>query len=298
MIKHILCPIDHSPSSLQAFNYAIALARWQGARLHVLEVVETVTSSGSGVSRSPKHAGVALDTRATIERDLRAMLVARRASDVKVEIVIRNGRVAREILAYARASQSDLIVIGSHGRGAVRRVVLGSVAETVLRQAPCPVLTVKSGVRRTRRRGSPFQTILCPTDFSAAGNKAVAYAKRLAREADATLVMMSAIEWPFGAAVALGPVAKWQEALEENARKALRRLLPPPSPDRPAAIAVVVQGDASAAIIKLARARVPDLVVMSVSGRGAQDVVLLGSTTHHVIRQGTWPVLSVPPGRR
>jgi len=60
----------------------------------------------------------------------------------------------------------------------------------------------------------------------------------------------------------------------------------------------LVHGEASAAIVKLARARSVDLIVMGVSGRGALDVLLLGSTTHHVIRQGAWPVMTVPPGKR
>jgi nucleotide-binding universal stress UspA family protein len=296
MIKNILCPVDRSPSSLQAFGYAIALARWQGARLHLLEVIESAASPGGSVSLN--HAGLLNEARAALAGDLRQMLVSRRASDVKVEIVMRAGNVVREILAQVRASRADLVVIGSHGRSGVQRLVLGSVAEKVLRQATCPVLTVRRGVTRTRRSRSPFKTILCPTDFSAAGNNAVAYAKRLAREADAQLIVMSAVEWPVGAAVTFGPVAELQEGLEEDARKALRRLLPRPGPDRPAAIAFVVQGKASAAIVKLARARSVDLIIMGVSGRGALDVVLLGSTTHHVIRHGTWPVLTVPPGTR
>ena len=199
MIKNILCAIDRSPSSLQAFGYAIALARWQNARLNLLEVIEEAPPPG--VSRAPKSDGVPNETRTALERDLRRVLTARRASDVKVEIFMRKGNVVQEILAQAKASRSDLVVIGSHGRGGVQRLVLGSVAEKVLRLATCPVLTVRRGVRLARRSRSPFETILCPTDFSAAANKAVAYAKRLAQEADAKLILMSAVEWPFGEAV-------------------------------------------------------------------------------------------------
>src|SRR6185436_15054775 len=99
MFKNILCPIDRSPSSLQAFDRAIALARWQGARLHLLEVIESVASTGR--SAGPKHADVLNEARAASERDLRQMLVSRRASNVKVEIVMREGNVVREILAQA-----------------------------------------------------------------------------------------------------------------------------------------------------------------------------------------------------
>ena len=294
MVKNILCPVDRSPSSLQAFDRAVAIARWRGARLHLLEVVESQPADRI----DPNQAGMLNDTRADLERDLRQMLVSRRASDVKVEILMRTGNVVQEILGQARATRADLIVIGSHGRGGVQRLVLGSVAEKVLRQATCPVLTVRRGVSRPRRHRSPFKTILCPTDLSEAGKTAVAYAKRLAREAGARLILMTAVEWPYGVEMTSAPLAAVQDRLEADTRKALELLLPRPGTDRPVAKAVVVRGKASAAIVTLARARSADLIVMGVSGRGALDVVLLGSTSHYVIRHGEWPVLTVPHGAR
>ena len=296
MIKRILCAIDRSPSSLQAFGYALALARWQSARLNLLEVIEEAPPPG--VNRAPTSDGVPNETRTTLERDLRRVLTARRASDVKVEISLRNGNVVQEILAQAKTSRPDLMVIGSHGRGGIQRLVLGSVAEKVLRLATCPVLTVRRGVRLVRRSRSPFATILCPTDFSAAANKAVAYAKRLAQEADAKLILMTAVEWPFGDEVTSGAVAELQKSIASNASDALTRLLPRPASNGPRAQAIVAVGKASAAIVKVARARSVDLIVMGVSGRGALDVAILGSTTHHVIREGAWPVLTVRTGRR
>ena len=296
MIKKILCAIDRSPSSLQAFGYALALARWQSARLNLLEVIEEALPPG--VNRAPTSDGVPNETRTTLERDLRRVLTARRASDVKVEISLRNGNVVQEILAQAKTSRPDLMVIGSHGRGGIQRLVLGSVAEKVLRLATCPVLTVRRGVRLVRRSRSPFATILCPTDFSAAANKAVAYAKRLAQEADAKLILMTAVEWPFGDEVTSGAVAELQKSIASNASDALTRLLPRPASNGPRAQAIVAVGKASAAIVKVARARSVDLIVMGVSGRGALDVAILGSTTHHVIREGEWPVLTVRTGKR
>jgi nucleotide-binding universal stress UspA family protein len=296
MIKKILCAIDRSPSSLQAFGYALALARWQSARLNLLEVIEEAPPPG--VNRAPTSDGVPNETRTTLERDLRRVLTARRASDVKVEISLRNGNVVQEILEQAKKSQPDLMVIGSHGRGGIQRLVLGSVAEKVLRLATCPVLTVRRGVRLVRRSRSPFETILCPTDFSAAANKAVAYAKRLAQEADAKLILMTAVEWPFGDEVTSGAVAELQKSIASNASDALTRLLPRPASNGPRAQAIVAVGKASAAIVKVARARSADLIVMGVSGRGALDVAILGSTTHHVIREGAWPVLTVRTGKR
>ena len=295
MIKKILCAIDRSPSSLQAFGYAIALAKWQSARLNLLEVIEEAPPPG--ISRAPASDGVPNETRRTLERDLRRVLTARRASDVKVEISMRKGNVVQEILSQARTSRPDLLVIGTHGRGGVQRLVLGSVAEKVLRLATCPVLTVRTGVRLARRRRSPFETILCPTDFSAAANRAVAYAKRLAQEADARLIVMTAVEWPFGEAVMSGAVAELRNSIESDASEALIRLLPR-SANGPRTETIVALGKAGDAILKVARGRSADLIVMGVSGRGALDVALLGSTAHHVIREGTWPVLTVRTGKR
>ena len=292
MIKNILCAIDRSPSSLQAFGYAIELARWQSARLNLLEVIEEAPPPG--VSRAPKISSVPDEARTAFERDLRQILTARRVSGLKVEIVMRKGNVVQEILSQARMSRSDLVVIGSHGRGGVQRLALGSVAEKVLRLATCPVLTVRRGVKRARRSRSPFETILCPTDFSAVSNKAVAYAKRLAEEADAKLILMSAVEWPFDEAVMPGAVAELRKSLESKATEALTRLLPRSASHRPPpAQAIVAVGKASAAIVKVARGRSADLIVMGVSGRGALDIAVLGSTTHHLIRKGAWPVLTV-----
>ena len=296
MIKNILCAIDHSPSSLQALGYAITVARWNGARLNLLEVVET--PAARIVDRTPKHRSLPKETRRGVEDDLNRVLVSRRTSDLKIEVFVRLGNVVQEILAQAKASRPDLLVIGSHGRGGVQRLVLGSVAERILRLATCPVLTVRRGVNRARRRVSPFETILCATDFSAPANKAVVYAKRLAEEADARLILMSAVEWPFGEAVMSAPVAQLRKNIESRAREALARLLPRSGSAKLPAEPIVTIGKPSAAIVKLARARSVDLIVMGVSGHAALDMALLGSTTHHVIREAASPVLTVRSVKR
>ena len=207
--------------------------------MHLLEVIE-----------APNHYGVPIETRTNLERDLERVLVASRVSDVEVAISLRQGNVVQEILAQAKASRSDLVVIGSHGRG------------------------------------------------GAAANHAVTYAKRLAKEANAKLILMTAVEWPLGDGVTSGRVGELRTSIEAKAREALGRLLTRPGSDIRLAEAVVTSGKASAAIIKLARLRSVDLIVMGVSGRSALDVALLGSTTHQVIREGAWPVLTVPAVKR
>ena len=259
------------------------------------EVIEQPTPPHA--KEPPKQSEVPNDIRKSVQTDLKRVLVARQTSDIKSAITVRAGNVVQEILAEAKSSRSDLVVIGSHGRGGVQRLVLGSVAERVLRLAPCPVLTVRRGVNRVRRSKPPFETILCPTDFSAASNRAVTYAKRLAKEADARLILMSAVEWPFEEDLVSAPVAALRPIVEANAREALTRMLPRAG-SAPVTQPIVTVGKPSAAIIKLARTQSVDLIVMGVSGRGALDMALLGSTTHHVIREAASPVLTVRADKR
>lgn len=122
-IRQILFPTDFSAASAVAGRAAADLARQLGARLHVLHVVPPVTD--------PTPAPKAL--RAVVE-DL--------GPGLSVVSEVASGLAARQIAAYARRNGIDLIVIGTHGRTGVSHVLLGSVAEAVVRRAPCLVLTV------------------------------------------------------------------------------------------------------------------------------------------------------------
>lgn len=124
-IRQILFPTDFSDASRLAGTTAADLARQFGARLHVLHVVPPVTDP------TPAPAAV----RAIADELARGLSVV---------TAVASGLVARQIAAYARKNAIDLIVIGTHGRTGVTRALLGSVAEAVVRHAPCRVLTVRA----------------------------------------------------------------------------------------------------------------------------------------------------------
>jgi len=135
-IRTILHPTDYSECSEYALRMAAALARDHAARLLVLHVaVPREVAFGSVVS-VPSEADVG--QLAELLSRLKAM-----GFQTAVEQQISAGAPALEILRVAREKQCDLIVMGTHGRTGLRRVLLGSVAAEVMRQAPCPVLTVK-----------------------------------------------------------------------------------------------------------------------------------------------------------
>lgn len=136
-LDEILFPTDFSPASEVAGRIARDMAHESSARLHVLHVVPPVTDPSVGAEKL-----------ARVARSL--------GEGLRVETVLRSGRAGRNITDYAREKRIDLIVIGTHGRTGVSHAVLGSVAETVVRLAPCLVMTVPAAVLE-KRDAAPAQ---------------------------------------------------------------------------------------------------------------------------------------------
>jgi nucleotide-binding universal stress UspA family protein len=157
--EHIVVATEFGSSSFRAVQLATELATRLHARLTVLHVAPAgrpVYPVDEPLAfRQPIHEGRERDAK----RALDALLGAFASSGPRYEGVVRIGEPAREIVAYAEESACDLIVVGTHGRGAPSRWVLGSVAERVVRASRVPVLTVRTeaarGVRRWQESGSP-----------------------------------------------------------------------------------------------------------------------------------------------
>lgn len=142
-LKRILVPVDFSPTSEAALSYGIALARAFDAKLFLLHV--------------PQHPGVAAETEYPIgiyetmknaaSQRLGGLLTAEEMHELQPEYAMRVGHAPDEIVQFAADHGVSLIVMGTHGREGVARVMIGSVAETVVRRASCPVLTVHSPER-------------------------------------------------------------------------------------------------------------------------------------------------------
>lgn len=133
----ILHPTDFSPSSEHAFHLACSLARDHGARLIVLHVaIPPVVGYGGTMTPPPEGDWEAL------EEQLRHVQTP--DATISVEHLLREGDPVAEILRVAEESKCDLIVMGTHGRRGAARLLMGSVAEHVVRKAACPVLVVKT----------------------------------------------------------------------------------------------------------------------------------------------------------
>ncbi len=145
-VVRILFPTDFSESSAAAGKYAFTLADRLGAELHALHVVEAIAPT---VSEALERIADSMDNYLEQARDgaehaLAAALPNDLAGGKKVVRVVRTGKPLTTILDYAKENAVDLIVMGTHGRSGVPHFLVGSVAERVVRVAPCPVLTVPS----------------------------------------------------------------------------------------------------------------------------------------------------------
>ena len=145
-LKTILAPTDFSETSLMALNHAKALAERFGASLHLLHILPDPHAQAWSI----EAAGVPVDQMQErwgqeAKRRLDESLTEEERRSFRAVTETRVGHPFVEIIRYAKAHGVDLIVLATHGRGAVEHMLLGSVAEKVVRKAPCPVLTVREG---------------------------------------------------------------------------------------------------------------------------------------------------------
>lgn len=139
-IRRILHPTDFSDLSRPAFELACSLARDFGARLVVCHITPPPVAA--------VVEGMVVDVPAGESEQTRTRLEQVKPTDTSIKVVHRLevGDAVREIVRLADEEKADLIVMGTHGRGGVSRLLMGSVAEGVMRRAPCPVLTLKAPV--------------------------------------------------------------------------------------------------------------------------------------------------------
>lgn len=278
-IRRILCPTDYSAYSQAALGLALGLARRHGAGLLVLNVAP-----------------------ARVERDsaeFSRFIAPARGAGVAVEGVQLQGDVVTLVLERAQTWPADLIVMGTHGQREGRGWDIGSVTERVLRRSSSPVLIV---ARPTNGSGAtttaPFSRILCPSDFSEVSDRALEYALCLAQESRARMTLLHVLEWfPEQGEFAHLTIPEYHLDLSEAARDRLRLALPPEARGRCQSEELVASGRPHREILRVARERGVDLIVLGVHGQRALDRSLAGATVCHVVRETQCPVLAVR-GRR
>lgn len=296
----ILCPVDYSETAARAVHYADAIAGWYGATLIVQHVYLPLTV---GVPGMPDVVETLSDPEtARLTAETRAFAIKAGCSRPGPSVVIDAGRPADEIVARVARDAPDLLVIGTHGAGGFRHLVLGSVTEKVLRQVACPVLTVPPRAHADAAV-LPFRRIVCAVDFSEWSLAALRIAAALAEPCQATVVAVHAIEWPWHEP----PAPRFDELppTQATALQEYRRYVTDRATARLEATvqdlvgggretdSVIVHGTPHEAVLRVAADRAADLIVLGVHGRSSVDVAFFGSTTHQVVRHAGCPVLTV-----
>ena len=297
-IQQILCPVDFSEHSRHAVHHAVALAKWYRASVTLLHVQSPV-----GVPAGPPEVLPTLvltrEQRQELLGSLRSMVATEAGEAVLTEVDVAEGNPFREIVERARTMKSDLIVMGTHGASGFERLLLGSVTEKVLRKAPCPVLTVPPRAHDVMPIPPLYKRILCAVDFSDSSMRALKYALSLAQEADGCLTVAHVFELEGSMAAnwrtALTPSSIRSELarLEEERREKLAHAVPEDARTYCEIETVMVGGTPYREILQLADEKKSELIVVGVHGRSGADLLFFGSTTNHVVRQASCPVLTV-----
>ena len=174
------------------------------------------------------------------------------------------------VLRVAGEEGVDLIVMGTHGRRGFKRLLLGSVTETVLREAPCPVLTVPPKAGAAPSGEVTFKRILCPIDFSPSSLQGLGFALDLARQADGRVTLLRVIEWlaeEEPRASAHFNIPEYRRYMIADAEERLRQLVADESRTWAEIDNVIVFGRAYREILAAAEAKPADLIVMGTHGR-------------------------------
>lgn len=290
-LARLLVPVDLSPRSCRAARYAGALAKQLHAAVDVVFVLEPAPFY-SGLDYTP----LSLDSAELVQQArarLTKLVQTELPAGLQTTVSVLHGRAAAQIVAAARQRKADLIVICTHGYSGAERIVMGSTTEEVLRQAPCPVWTLRH--RTAPKAGLRIRRLLVPIDFSEPSRKALRYALGLARRFEASLTVCHVVS-PVPPSRRWTTLARDLEAeAVESAREQLNQWIQPARDAGHNIKAEVLVGTPRDQIIAQADRQKADLVVMATRGRRGLARWLLGSTAEQVVRHAPCPVLVVRP---
>ncbi|MGE3491080.1 MAG: universal stress protein [Vicinamibacterales bacterium] len=298
--SHVLCPVDFSETSVRATTYAMAFAGWYGAGLTLLHVVPTLDAAIEPVVGLDEAERILLAaSRSDVLAELRRLAGPAVEGD-RTTLIADSGLVHATILRHAASLPADLLVMGTHGRSGFSRLFLGSVTERVLRNAPCPVLTVPPAPSTGAPLPVVFKNILCGVDFSPASIAALQWALELGRQSGGRVTVLHAIEFlhekepsPF---LDLD-LAKYHRQAIKRAGEWLHERLAGEPQTWCAIDEVVAVGRGAELLLSRSADGGADLIVMGAQGAGGIELMLSGSTSQPVLRGATCPVLSVPVNR-
>jgi nucleotide-binding universal stress UspA family protein len=282
-IRNILFATDFSTASERALNYALAVARRYEARIHAVHIIRP-----DSFQMLPPDALTA--TRALIRRsaeeEMADLLVSGRFRGIAHQALVEEGELWSVLSGIIERNAIDLLVLGTHGRTGVQKVLLGSVAERVFRLAECPVLTVGPTVTDQAPEEEDFHSILFATNFTPTSERALAYALSLAQEHQARLTLLHAVQ-------DLDNVSPRSiETLRQFFLRRLEKLVPPGTDLWCEPEFVVTFGSPVESILQEATDTNADLIVLGIRGTSPLGH-LPPAKAYRIVSEADCPVLTV-----
>ncbi|WP_103026945.1 universal stress protein [Salinibacter altiplanensis] len=295
-IQRVLFPTDFSDGSKRAFPQAAYLADWHDADLHILNVTgQHYHDHEEARANFP----VPVDALTEWLQHPEKSITGANWPDLETLSItqeqVESAEPAEQIVAYAEDKAVDLVVMGTHGRRGVDRMLFGSVAEEVVRKAPCPTLTVRNNADRAPSKA--VRRVLAPIDFSDASKVAVQHAKEIALTYGAEVDLLHVVEEPvypsaYGYEAAAFPTAEVLENVEAQLADLAREKI-----GYEHVMIEARTGEPSREILDYIDNNEVDLTVIATHGRTGLDRMLMGSVAERVLRQSPTPVFVAKPDR-
>ena len=295
--NNILCATDLSDLSAIAISSGVALAKEFNARLFVCHIVDLSTTTAYGdiifapLELQNKTIGY---THEQLERIMQNQTI-------EWKPLVTAGHPPDEISKFVAMHQIDLVVSATHGRSGLKRFILGSVTERLMRILPCPLLIVRSPEDVEAPAGEfslGFKKILVGCDFSSFSDLAFQYGLSLAQDFESELHLVHVMETPIykdGLMLGGSPGVSAEKSLYDQLNEKMSQMIPEDSVVWCQPKTVLLAGRPYEEIIKYSLLNSIDLIVLGIRGRNLIEVLMTGSTTDRVSRQGPCPVLSVLP---
>jgi len=288
----ILFPTDFSSVAEGAFAHAAHLALRTGATIHVFNAVPP-DETGSPMDFLPMEPA---DGTRVVEAEPQRVEVKtatqERGTVSVVYVQTDNSSPVEAINDHAQEHDVDLVVMGTHGRSGMNRLLTGSVAEEVVRRAPCPVFTVLSQTEE----GTPptIDRVLAPVDLSEQSSLVANHAAALAEVYSAPLDLLHVVEEAaYPTVYGVDPLTPSLPDVQDRARKALEALIDRTDTPSESVQAHVLAGYAARDIVAFAEEHAADLIVMATHGRTGFERFLIGSVAEKVVRRASCPVFTV-----
>jgi nucleotide-binding universal stress UspA family protein len=282
-IQRILVPVDFSEASKKAVNYGLSFALEFESRLILAHIAPYDAAA---------YEKAKADLLELIPQDCRDRL--------NFEIIVKSGDIRAELAAIVEDREIGLIVMGTHGRSYIGRMILGSVTEGMLRKLHVPILTVshldpEKEIHQPRL--VPLRRILYATDLADGSEEGLAFSIRLARGLDASLTVAHALQLGDTAFYGMEAVplpADYDAEVRTRAEERLNRAVALASDGGVPISTMLADGPPYEMINALAARLKADLIVINLQAKGRLERLVLGSTAERVIRTATAPVLSLP----